>query len=105
MPKRENYKKPLPYIKALAKLIAMIKEKKPGWDIFQTVNVAQRLIRRNKQWIQSTDSQKFMQANYTIGPGTSVGSIEIQINGSKAIVNGKSVNAHTIRISLYCWSF
>ena len=29
---------------------------KPGWDIFQTVNVAQRLIRRNKQWIQSTDS-------------------------------------------------
>ena len=56
MPKRENYKKPLPYIKALAKLIAMIKEKNPGWDIFQTVNVAQRLIRRNKQWIQSTDS-------------------------------------------------
>ena len=32
------------------------KQKKPEWDIFQTVNVAQRLIRRNKQWIQSTDS-------------------------------------------------
>ena len=56
MPKKENYTKPLPYIKAHAKLIAMIKEKKPEWDIFQTVSVAQRLIRRNKQWIQSTDS-------------------------------------------------
>ena len=55
MPQKELMK-PLPYIKALAKLIDIIKKRKPNWDIFQTVNVAQRLIRRNKTWIQSTDS-------------------------------------------------
>ena len=55
MPRR-SYSKPLPYIKALAKLIGMIRKRKPNWDIFQTVGVAQRLIRRNKKWIQSTDS-------------------------------------------------
>ena len=56
MPRR-SYSKPLPYIKALAKLIGMIRKRKPDWDIFQAVGVAQRLIRRNrKAWIQSTDS-------------------------------------------------
>jgi len=54
MPQKERMK-PLPYIKALAKLIDIIKKRKPDWDIFQAVRVAQRLIRRNKQWIESTD--------------------------------------------------
>jgi hypothetical protein len=54
MPQKERMK-PLPYIKALAKLIDIIKKRKPDWDIFQVVGVAQILIRRNKQWIQSTD--------------------------------------------------
>ena len=54
MPQKELMK-PLPYIKALAKLINIIKKRKPDWDIFQAVGVAQRLIRRNKQWIESTD--------------------------------------------------
>ena len=54
---RKGITKPLPYIKALAKLIGIIKKRKPNWDIFQAVGVAQRLIRRNrKAWIQSTDS-------------------------------------------------
>ena len=53
MPQKD---KPLPYLKALTKIMDIIKERKPKWDIFQTVGVAQRLIRRNKQWIQSTDS-------------------------------------------------
>ena len=53
MPRKE---KPLPYLKALAKIIDIIKARKPDWNIFQIVGVAQRLIRRNKQWIQSTDS-------------------------------------------------
>ena len=53
---RKGLTQPLPYIKALAKLIGIIKKTKPNLDIFQTVNVAQRLIRRNKKWIQSTDS-------------------------------------------------
>ena len=55
MPQKELMK-PLPYIKALAKLIDIIKKRKPDWDIFQVVGVAQILIRRNrKAWIQSTD--------------------------------------------------
>ena len=54
MPQKERMK-PLPYIKALAKLIDIIKKRKPDWDIFQVVGVAQILIRRNKRWIQSTD--------------------------------------------------
>ena len=48
--------KPLPYLKALTKIMDIIKKRKPHWDIFQVVGVAQILIRRNKQWIQSTDS-------------------------------------------------
>ena len=52
---RKGITKPLPYIKALAKPIGIIKKRKPNWDIFQAVGVAQRLIRRNKQWIESTD--------------------------------------------------
>ena len=52
---RKGITKPLPYIKALAKLIGIIKKRKPQWAIFQAVGVAQRLIRRNKQWIESTD--------------------------------------------------
>ena len=48
--------KPLPYLKALSKMIDIIKERKPKWDIFQVVGVVQILIRRNRQWIQSTDS-------------------------------------------------
>ncbi len=49
--------KPLPYLKALSKIMDLIKKRKPDWDIFQVVGVAQRLIRRNrKAWIQSTDS-------------------------------------------------
>ncbi len=48
--------KPLPYLKALTKIMDIIKKRKPDWDIFQVVGVAQRLIRRNRQWIQSTDS-------------------------------------------------
>ena len=53
MPRKE---KPLPYLKALAKIIDIIKARKPDWNIFQIVGVAQRLIRRNKQWIQTSDS-------------------------------------------------
>ena len=49
---RKGLTKPLPYLKALEKLIDIIKKRKPSWDIFQTVAVAQRLIRRNKQWIK-----------------------------------------------------
>ncbi len=52
---KRNYTKPLPYIKALAKLIGLIGKRKPDWDVFQKVAVAQRLIRRNKRWIQYTD--------------------------------------------------
>ena len=48
--------KPLPYLKALTKIMDIIKKRKPHWDIFQVVGVAQILIRRNRQWIQSTDS-------------------------------------------------
>ena len=48
--------KPLPYLTALTKIVDLIKERKPHWDIFQVVGVAQILIRRNrKAWIQSTD--------------------------------------------------
>ena len=53
---RKKQEKPLPYLKALTKIMDIIKKRKPEWDIFQVVGVAQRLIRRNKQWIQSTDS-------------------------------------------------
>ena len=49
---KRNYTKPLPYIKALAKLIGLIGKRKPDWDVFQKVGVAQRLIRRNKQWVE-----------------------------------------------------
>ena len=48
--------KPLPYLKALTKIMDIIKKRKPHWDIFQVVGVAQILIGRNRQWIQSTDS-------------------------------------------------
>ena len=53
MPQKELMK-PLPYIKALAKLIDIIKKRKPDWDIFHAVGEAQRLIRSNKQWLKST---------------------------------------------------
>ena len=52
---RKKQEKPLPYLKALTKIMDIIKKRKPKWDIFQVVGVAQILIRRNKQWIQSTD--------------------------------------------------
>ena len=45
MPRKE---KPLPYIKALAKNIRIVKKKKPHWDIFQIVGVVQRIMRRTE---------------------------------------------------------
>ena len=47
MPQRK-LTKPLPYIKALAKNIGIVRKKKPHWDIFQVVGVVQRLMRRKK---------------------------------------------------------
>ena len=44
--------KPLPYLKALDKIMHLIRKRKPEWDVFKVVGVAQRLIRRNKQWIE-----------------------------------------------------
>ena len=49
-------KKPLPYLKALTKIMDLIRKRKPEWDVFQVVGVAQRLIRRNKQWIEYSNS-------------------------------------------------
>jgi len=47
-----------------------------------------------------------MQENYITGPGINVGNIEInKKTGLRATVNGKSVNVHTTRSSLYGWSF
>ena len=54
MPRR-RLTKPLPYIKALAKNIKIVREKKPHWDIFQIVGVVQRLMRRRKAWIPYID--------------------------------------------------
>ena len=54
MPRR-RLTKPLPHIKALAKNIKIVREKKPHWDIFQIVGVVQRLMRRRKAWIPYID--------------------------------------------------
>jgi hypothetical protein len=55
MPRKRKLTKPLPYIKALANQIGAIRKRKPNWDIFQIVGVAQKLLRKNKKWIKYID--------------------------------------------------